>query len=165
MDEGDYLSERLQYVEFERHISDKLPFIFLIYINDLPSVSNFFKMIMYADDTTLYCNINETTTEEIINTEISHVNVWSKANKLYLNVAQTKFMVFHTSNKIVNYPKLKTNDHVIERVQSFNFLGLLVHYSMTWSKHIEKVSLQISRTIGILNRLKLFSMQCILLTL
>ena len=172
-----YLSERLQYVEFERQISDKLPIttgvpqgsilgplLFLIYINDLPSVSNFFKMIMYADDTTLYCNINETTTEGIINTELSHVNVWLKANKLSLNVAKTKFMVFHTPNKIVKYPKLKINDHVIERVQSFNFLGLL-HYNMAWSKHIEKVSLKISRTIGILNRLKLIYLQCILLTL
>ena len=74
-------------------------------------------------------------------------------------------MVFHTPNKIVKYPKLKINDHVIERVQSFNFLGLLVHYNMTWSKHIEKVSLKISRTIGILNRLKLIYPQCILLTL
>ena len=95
-------------------------------------------MIMYADDTTLYCNINETTTEEIINTELSHVTVL--LNKVSLNVVKTKFMVFHTSNKIVNYPKLKINDYVIERVQSFNFLGLLVHYNMTWSKHIEKVS-------------------------
>ena len=43
----------------------------------------------------------------IINTELSHVNVWLKANKLSLNVAKTKCMVFHTPNKIVNYPKLK----------------------------------------------------------
>ena len=81
--------------------------------------------------------------KEIINTELSHVNVWLKANKLSLNVAKPNFMVFHTSNKIVNYPKLKINDNVIERVQSFNYLGLLVHYNITWSKHIEKVSLKI----------------------
>ena len=98
-------------------------------------------MIMYADDTTLYCNIYETTTEGIINTELSHVNVWLKANKLSLNVAKTKFMVFHTSIKIVNYSKLKINNYVIERVQSFNLIGLLVHYNMTWSKHIENVIL------------------------
>ena len=69
-------------------------------------------MIMYANDTTLYYNINETTAEVIINTEPSHVNIWLKANKLYLIGAKTKFMVFHTSNKIVTYPKLKLNDYV-----------------------------------------------------
>ena len=114
---------------------------------------------MHADDTTLYCNINETTTEGIINTELS--NVWLKTNKLSLNGAKTKFMVFHTSNKIVNYRKLKINDYVIERVQSFNFLGLLVPYNMTWSKHIEKMSLKIFRILGIFNRFKLIYPQCI----
>ena len=112
-------------------------------------------MIMYADDTTLYCNINETTTERIINTELSHVNVGLTANKLSLNVTKTKYMVCHTS-------KLKINDHVIERVQSFNFLGLLVHYNMAWAR---KGVFKISRTIGILNRVKLIYPQCILLTL
>ena len=33
--------------------------LFLIYINDLPSVSNKFEMLMYADDTTLYCNLDQ----------------------------------------------------------------------------------------------------------
>ena len=45
--------------------------------------------------------------ERIINSELSHVNVGLKAIKLSLNVAKTKSMVFYTSNKIVNYPKLK----------------------------------------------------------
>ena len=62
---------------------------------------------MYADDTHLYCNINETTTEGIINTELSRVNVWLKANKLSLNVAKTNFMVIHTSNKIVELSQIK----------------------------------------------------------
>ena len=62
--------------------------------------------------------INETTTEGIINTELSHFKGWLKANKLSLNVAKTKVMVFHISNKIVKYPKLKINDYIIERVQS-----------------------------------------------
>ena len=61
-----YVTERLQYFDFERQISDKLPIttgepqgsilgqlLILIYINDLPSVYNLFTMIMYADDTTL----------------------------------------------------------------------------------------------------------------
>ena len=33
------------------------PLLFLLYINDLHTSINNFKMIMYADDTILYCNI------------------------------------------------------------------------------------------------------------
>ena len=33
------------------------PLLFLIYINDLTEISRHIKMAMYADDTTLYCNL------------------------------------------------------------------------------------------------------------
>ena len=32
------------------------PLLFLLYINDLPSVSNLFMPILFADDTNLFCN-------------------------------------------------------------------------------------------------------------
>ena len=34
------------------------PFLFSEHINDLPSCTDIFNMIMYADDTTLFCDIN-----------------------------------------------------------------------------------------------------------
>ena len=34
------------------------PLLFIIYINDLPVASDFFKFIIYADDTTLFCSLN-----------------------------------------------------------------------------------------------------------
>ena len=80
------------------------PLLFLIYINDLPLVSNVFDMLMYADDTTLYCNINQNMDEEVINVEL--LKLWERlgANKLSLNIANTKYMVFHTSKRNVIYP-------------------------------------------------------------
>ena len=66
-----YLSNRHKYVEYNdsksetKYISIGVPqgsilgpLLFLIHINDLPRVSRVFNMLMYANDTTLYCTIN-----------------------------------------------------------------------------------------------------------
>ena len=186
-----YLSDRCQYVEYNGHRSNTLPIttgvpqgsvlgplLFLIYINDLPMVSDVFNMLMYADDTTLYCNIDQNVSEEVINNELSKVSQWLAANKLSINVTKTKYMVFHLHKKVVTYPDLQLNGNKIERVTQFNFLGLILQSNLSffiylflfiyttfikrsihkqicsnalsWNKHVNHISLKVSKTIGIL---------------
>ena len=57
------------------------PLLFLIYINDLLMVSDVVNMLMYADDTTLYCNINQNISEIEICHELWKVSQWLAANK------------------------------------------------------------------------------------
>ena len=69
--------------------------LFLIYLNDLPLVSNiFYYGDVYADSTTLYCNVNNDVTDDLLNYELSKICDWLGANKLTLNVSKTKFMAF-----------------------------------------------------------------------
>ena len=134
-----YLTQRHQYVDYNgSHSATKIigtgvpqgsilgPLLFLIYINDLASVSDIFNMLMYADDTTLYCNLDHITDGTAINRELDKIYDWLSSNKLSLNVSKTKFMVFHTNQRKVTYPKLKINNIEINRVTQFNFLGLIL---------------------------------------
>ena len=83
---------------------------------NLPMVTDVFNMLMYADDATLYCNINQNVSEVVINDELLKVSQWLAATKLSLNVSKTKCMVFHMRNKVVSYPDLHLNCNTIERV-------------------------------------------------
>ena len=123
-------------------------------INDLPTVRNIFDILMYADDTTLFCNFDNIRNENTINNEINKVYDWLCSNKLSLNVSKTKYMCFHTSNKTMTYPKLKINNVTVDKVNDFKFLGLIISSNLKWNKHINHISIKVSKVIGIMFRLR-----------
>ena len=77
--------------------------LFIIYINDIIFSSDIFKFIMYADDTTLFTSIKNSNEDnvqiQLINNGLSKISDWLLANKLSLNAAKTKFMVFNMPQK------------------------------------------------------------------
>ena len=94
-----------------------------------------------------------------------HNSMWLSANKLSLNIGKTKYMVYHSINKQIVYPNLKISNIEIERVQQFNFLGLLLDNHLHWKLHIDHISSKISKVTGIMYKLKLSYPKPILLTL
>ena len=65
-------------------------------------------------------------------------------------------MLFHfpqRRNTDIDLP-LKVNDQRIDRVHEFKLLGTIIHERLEWTRHIDKVANKISRTLGILNKLK-----------
>ena len=114
----------------------------------------FFDMLMYADDTTISCNINQNVNEIVINAELEKVNKWLCSNKLSLNIKKTKFMAFHHKQKQVQCPNIKINNIEINRVRQFNFLGIIMSADLKWKKHIDHISLKISAVIEMMYRLK-----------
>ena len=174
-----YLTKRSQYVQYNdtsssiREIETGVPqgsilgpLLFIIYMNDIHTVSDKFSFILYADDTTLisplcsfsHCSHNDMNyVSTMINLELTKIYDWLAVNKLSLNAAKTKFMLFHNYQKIINeddIPHLTINDTVIERVTEFNYLGLTINEFMNWNSHSSKISNKISRTLGVMNRLK-----------
>ena len=176
-----YLTNRCQYVNFDGVDSEMYPLstgvpqgsvlgplLFLIYMNDISEASDRFHSILFADDTTLtepLCTFDLSATRnkfdkknlsDNINLELQKIYDWLCVNKLSLNIAKTKFMIFHYMQRNISniIPELHINNHIIERVKEFNFLGTIFDENLTWNQHTQKVANKISRTLGMLNRLK-----------
>ena len=119
-----------------------------------------FELVMYADDSTLTAtlnsfniNINSDISDDI-NFELTKITEWLNANRLSLNVTKTKFMIFHQPRKKFKMPEIKMKNEPLEHVNTFNFLGITIDKQLNWNAHIDKVASKISRSLGILNKLK-----------
>ena len=166
----DYLSNRKQYVKYNTYDSNQMqitcgvpqgsivgPLLFSIYLNDLVNVSDKFNYIMYADDTTIYFNLEDFPAINLgmnVSHELSKVNNWLRHNKLSLNADKTKCMVFHTRQKHIEHIQLYINEKPIEHVSSFKFLGIIFDEHLSWKNHITMVTNKLSKVIGILYRLR-----------
>ena len=131
------------------------PLLFIIYINDLCNASKLFKMIIYADDTTLYSTLDVFGKYISINLniELPKVADWLKLNKLSINIKKIKIHGISYASK-TNIPNIEIENIKIEFADEFNFLGLTIHKHLKWDSHINKMASKFSIIIGIMYLLK-----------
>ena len=122
-------------------------------MNDIHKSSNPFHFIFFADDTTLITK-NDIYNTDIINAELAKFSIWFEVNKLSLNISKSKFIVFCSARKQTPIPLIQIDNNVIECVENFNSLGLIINKQLKWNDHIDYIVLKISRIIGVLTRLK-----------
>ena len=172
-----YLNNRSQYVEINgvkssiQNITHGVPqgsvlgpILFLLYINDLPNAIDIFSSL-FADDTIFaHSDSNLKRLEERVNIELEKAKLWFQANKLSLNVAKTKFMVFRTKQMqcVQDSLVIKIGGEKIERIgndcniKSFKFVGVHLDEFITWEHHINSVINKVSSANFVLNQLKKF---------
>ena len=98
-----------------------------------------------------------------MNIELNKVYQWLISNKLTLNLKKSNFVIFRPYQKRLPFiPKIRTNDPVrntpvyLECKEYVKYLGVLIDYKLSWKSHIDSVALKISKTIGLLSKLRHF---------
>ena len=67
----------------------------LIYSNDLPYSLQHCETILFADDTTVYfAHANLQTLYMSVNSDLITLDDWLRANELYVNPTETKYILF-----------------------------------------------------------------------
>ena len=144
------------------------PLLFIIYINDIVSVSTLFEFTLYADDTNvLASDYSLANLIHNINRELICISDWFIENRLSLNMDKTCFIVFHNPQRKIDIGSINLciRDIQITNVSCTKFLGLCIDQHITWNDHIGYISLKISKNIGVLYKISWFVPSKILLLL
>ena len=173
-----YISERTQLTSIADIFSDvkSLPYgvpqgsvlgpiLFLIYINDLYSLTPS-KAISFADDTVII--FNSSSWQQVFtkaNNEMDIVKEWLDDSLLTLNIEKTKYLAFSIdkrgqppdANSITIHQcmrRYQCNCEPLQKVLSLKYLGIVVDNKLRWADHIDLLSSRIRRLAYIFKDLR-----------
>ena len=161
-----YLSNRKQYIQVGNCKSKELsvnkgvpqgsilgPLLFCLYIDDIVQAVDV-DVVLFADDAA-FIIIAPSLLQlyEKVQKLFVDLQLYLSANKLVPNLNKSKLMCF-SSRTVPLLQDLRFNDRVIEWVNEYKYLGLIISNKMTFDAHIETVAGRISRFSGVFCHLR-----------
>ena len=167
-----YLYNRKQYVKYNGVQYEEMtilsgvpqgsvlgPVLFLLYINDIQYCSKFVSIILSADGTNiLYSDVCLKTLNETIQVEMNIITDWLNVNKLSINTAKTKLILFRSKNKKPRCDlRISINSVTIKQVKKTTFLGIVIDEFLSCCDHIDLISKKIIKCTAIISRIRHFT--------
>lgn len=113
------------------------PFLFLLYVNDLPdAISDL--MILFADDTSFV--VKAETRDKLVeklDNNLKCLSEWFQNHNLKINSKKTNIMCFNGDIETV---KLEHYGEEITSVNASPFLGLKIDSRLSWKDHVDSVA-------------------------
>ena len=165
---GSYLQNRKQFVKINQSFSSAGqlsrgipqgsvlgPLLFLVFINDLPNLSNQYQTILFADDTTLsFKGENLSELVQSCNLKLDEFVRWSVANRLTINTDKTFYNITSNLSNDLSSVDISLNNDDLTHKSNITYLGVIIDEKLKFKEHINFICNKISKSIGVLNKLK-----------
>ena len=105
--------------------------------------------VLYADDTSVLIHGKDMySIITALNHELDTIYTWLKANKLYLNTANTYYILYHKARiklRDIEYPIIIIKNSLLSNTKHHKYLGVIVHSKMSWIPHIAYVKNKVAK--------------------
>ncbi len=159
----DYLRNRKHFVEVEGCKSDLLPvqsgvpqgsvlgpLLFLIYVNDIPSLCSFSSVSLFADDPKLIASLNSASENLALQNDLDNLLSWCQSWRLSLNTSKCAYMNVSLSSSTNN--NYTIGNDTIKTVTQQKDVGILLSDSLSWSVHIKEICSKAYRSLYLIRR-------------
>ncbi|XP_071943713.1 uncharacterized protein [Antedon mediterranea] len=172
-----FLSDRFQRVVLNKEHSDwdrvgsgvpqgsvLGPLLFNLFVYDLP-LNTSSVMKQYADDTVIYKPVFSRHDALTLQQDLCKISKWCEDNKMKLNAKKCKVMHITRKRNYIPHFIYTIESNPLEAVNSHKYLGINFSRDLTWSAHVNDVSMKSMRMLGFIKRFVGFNDTEILLRL
>ena len=130
------------------------PLFFLIYIDNVTGqISPLSKLILFADDISLYRIIRSSLDYLALQEDVSSIAAWVTDNYLALNVDKCCCMLFSKKRQPTSPPlSLNIDGCELAMVKQTKYLGVLLSSEMSWTPHVTSICAKARKLVGLLYR-------------
>ena len=133
------------------------PFLFLIFINDLPNRLKA-NAKLFADDTSLFAIVKDKQeSADILNNDLLTISKWAFNWKTLFNPDPKKpalEVIFSRNKQFQIHPTINLNNVEVERAPYQNHLGIILDEKLNFIQHIDSAISKINKGIAVINKLR-----------
>ncbi len=118
------------------------PLIFILYVNQIPSVIRNRQYFLYADDTAIVCSRDSIA--DMIGDLVRDLEAgmkWLNDHKPTLNLQKTKIMMFGTNQEVndMAMSSIQFGDEKLEIVNKYKYLGVVLDTKLKFDQHVKYI--------------------------
>ncbi|CAB4042706.1 Hypothetical predicted protein, partial [Paramuricea clavata] len=128
------------------------PFLFSIYINDLPNhLSSSTGVGLFADDTKLYKAVQNPSDALVLQEDIRSLQSWSEENRLRFNNSKCKVLsITRKSSPLITSYSLDGQQLALSNTEID--LGVVMNSNLTWINQVNRVRSKANKMLGFIRR-------------
>ena len=149
------------------------PILFLIYINDLPNITEMLTLLFADDSNFIYSGNSLDEILPLINADLKKICDWFRLNELSIHPDKSKFMIFNKNESSIDWDNISINlnfnndgsndENLIKKLGYINsestipavkFLGVFIDSKLNFEYHIKYIRKKIAFSLFAINRAK-----------
>ena len=114
------------------------PPLFLVLLSDISNDINHSSVVSFADDTRVYCQINEIGDCSLLQNDLDNIYTWASVNNMVFNDSKFQHMSYHhqLQHKSSNHIYLSPSMNIINSSDHTRDLGITVSSDCSFNEHI-----------------------------
>ena len=127
------------------------PLLFLVFVNDIPSLISSAQVLLFADDVKCSNVISSSADCTLLQQDLNAILDWCSTFHLTLNKEKCLVVRYHINNSPFDFD-YHLSGHTTAEKSAYKDLGIFTTYNLKWKSHYKHITSRAYKMLGLLRR-------------